>query len=177
MLAAADSAPQRETDQELLCAGCGYPLRGLPDDGRCPECAFFVFRSRLIRERSGLSVEQRLRIRRSLLLVALSILTFLACVVAFIVAAVASAPRFIESAVGLLLLARAGLGVTGVFMATATTAGPAPPPSGGGFPRALQGTRQTGRPWRWWGPAGRRVTARNKRAAWPRDWPAQGWRL
>jgi hypothetical protein len=34
-------------DSDLPCVGCGYNLRGLAADGRCPECALPVERSRL----------------------------------------------------------------------------------------------------------------------------------
>lgn len=37
MTQAAPTTPAESAD-DLVCVRCGYPLRGLPPGGRCPEC-------------------------------------------------------------------------------------------------------------------------------------------
>src|SRR5947209_6633658 len=41
------------TDQQVLCIGCGYDVRGLDGAGRCPECACPIARSIEARRQGG----------------------------------------------------------------------------------------------------------------------------
>ena len=70
-------------DADVPCVKCGYNLRTLPIDGKCPECALSVAESLDAQRRLAIRLGQDLaeQPRRWLITVASAIIAFLVCVV------------------------------------------------------------------------------------------------